>query len=115
MKIIKWWQKNETDEDLQGLELKLRMTLTPVIPRPEFVAGLRKSLLKQVPEINLTLEPQNQKLRTGLLMAGGVLGVAAMVLTGVRGVVSVVGVVGLLISMIKQSSQDTPAPSNLAH
>ncbi len=112
MKIIKWWKKNETNEDFQGLELKLQTTLIPVIPRPEFIAGLRKSLLKQVPEINLTLEPQSQKLQTGLLITGGVLGAMAMVLTGIRGLVSVVGVIGLLLSIIKQYSQDAPMPSS---
>ncbi len=115
MKWIKWWKKNEIGEEFRGLELKLQTTLIPVAPRPEFVEALRKRLLKQVSEIDLILEPQSQKLQTGLLITGGVLGAIAMVLTGVRGVVSIAGVIGLLISIIKQNSQNAPVSSNLAH
>lgn len=115
MKWTKWWKKNEVDEDFQELELRLQSTLIPVIPRPEFVAGLRENLLDQIPEIDLILEPQSQKLQTGLLITGGVLGAVAMILTGIRGVVSIVGVVGLLISLIKQNTQDSRMPSSMAH
>ena len=99
MKWIKWWNKNENTEDFQDLELKLQTYLVPVTPRPDFVDGLRKNLLKQVPEISFVIGPQEQKLQTGVLIAGGVLGATAMFLTGIRGAVSIVGVIGLLISI----------------
>lgn len=115
MKWFKWWKKNEIDEELQGLESKLQRILVPVVPRSEFVGGLRKRLLKQVPEIELTVQPQNQALQTGLLITGGIVGGIFVVLTGVRGLVSLVGVIGLLVSWLKQNSQDSTTPSNLAH
>ena len=115
--MMKWfdrWKKVEMDAEIQDLEFKLERALSPVVPRPEFVAGLRRNLMRQAPEIDLVPVTQNQKLQTGILITGGVLGAFAMVLTGVRGVVSIVGIIGLLISIIRQNSQEAPAPSNLA-
>ena len=115
---MKWfdrWKKAEIDAELQGLELKLENALSPVIPRPEFVAGLRKNLLQHTPEIDLVPASQNQKLQTGILITGGVLSALAMIFTGVRGMVSIVGIIGLLISLIRQEAQKTPASSSLAN
>ena len=112
MKWLTWWQKKISDEEIEGLELKLQSALTPVAPRPEFAEGLRKRLLKQTPEISVAIEARRQKIQTGLLITGGVFGAVAMIFTGIRGIVSVVGIIGLLISMIKQEMQDAPAVSN---
>ncbi len=115
MKWINWWKKNVGDDEFLNLELKLQSSLTPVGLRTEFVDGLRKNLLKQMPKIDLSVEYQSPKLQTGLLITGGALGALAMVLTGVRGLISVIGVVGLFVSMIKHHSQESSAPSNFAH
>ncbi len=115
MKWIKWWQKNELDEELQRLESKLQLTLSTVIPRPEFVDGLRQNLMKQASEIELIPETRNSTLQTGLLIASGIFGSIFVVLTGIRGLVSLVGVGGLLISWLKQNTQNSTAQSNLAH
>ena len=114
MKWIRWWKKNELDEGLQRLESKLQLTLVPVIPRSDFVSGLRQNLMKQASEIELTPETQNRTLQTGLLIASGILGSIFVVLTGVRGLISLVGVGGLLISWLNQNTQNPTAQSNLA-
>lgn len=115
MKWIKWWKKNQVDEDVLDLEKKLQSTLVAVNPRQEFVDDLRRKLMKQVSEIDLALEPNKPKFQNGLLIAGGVLGALSMVLTGVRGLISVIGVIGLLISALKHNTNETPVSSNFAH
>jgi hypothetical protein len=71
--------------------------------------------LKQNLGISLIPEAQNQKLKNGLLVTGGIFGAMIMVLTGVRGVVSIVGIIGLLISFIRQNAQEASTPPNFAH
>jgi hypothetical protein len=114
MKWLNWWKKTEADKDLQDLEMRLQGALVPVAPRAEFVEGLRKNLLVQFSGVELTRPEQNQRLQTGLLVAGGVVGSVFVVLAGVRGIVSLVGVVGLVVSLFKQNSQQSASPSELA-
>ena len=112
MKFFEYWRKKENDTDLLGLENLLQRNLVPVVPTQEFVAGLRKSLLNQIPqEVELTLTTQKRKLQTGLVITGGILGGVLVILSGVRGIISFVGIFALLINWFRQYSQHTPTAS----
>jgi len=116
MKLLEWRNHDDLDENLQRVETELQDTFTPIEPHPKFVMSLRQNLLKQYPSVALTPSPpQHQILQTGLLVTGGILGSFLMVLTGVRGLISIIGVLGLLVSWLRQNSQDTLTPQNLAH
>jgi len=114
--MINFRKPAELDEDLQRLEAELSEKLIQIKPEPQFVIALRHNLLKQLPNVEFTPSPhQHQALQTGLLVAGGILGSAFLLLTGVRGFISLIGIVGLLISWFKQNSRDTLVQSDLAH
>jgi hypothetical protein len=115
MKLKNWFQKNNKEADFQTIEDKFQSILVKVDPRPEFVSDLRKNLLMQFSEVEFAMVPKGQKLQTGLLITGGVLGSFAMILTGVRGAVSIIGIIGLLISVLKHTSQDTPVPCEITN
>jgi hypothetical protein len=115
--MMKWfdrWKKVETDAKIKSLERELENALVPVKPRPEFVTGLRRNLLRQNFEIDLVPKSENKNLQSGILITGGILSALLMVVTGVRGMVSVIGVIGLLISIFREDSQEATTPANLA-
>ncbi len=114
--LLKFRKPVEMDEDLKSLETELSEKLLQIEPDPHYVISLRQKLLKQFPNVELApLPPQHRALQTGLLVTGGILGSAFVLMTGVRGIVSLIGIVGLIISWIKQNSRDSLLPSDLAN
>jgi hypothetical protein len=112
--IFGFLKPSELDEDLQRFEIELQQTLIPVIPYPQFVTTLRQSLLSKFPDSDLhPAPPQQQILKTGLLVSGGIIGSIFVVLTGIRGLISIIGFIGLILSWYKQYSQESLTPSNL--
>ncbi len=84
-----WKSKKITlEKDLKTLEAKLAHTFHPVEPRTEFVQDLRTKLVGKPKKKWLSLP--NDMWQKGLLVAGGVVSVLAMVLNGVRLVSTVV-------------------------
>ena len=110
-KLLSWQKKSELVEELQDLEKILHENLIPVDPRPQFVNDLRRALLRQFINAEISPSRQHKILHTGLLVTSGILGSIVVIITGIRGVVSLVGVVGLVISWFKQNSHSSVAPS----
>jgi len=110
MKLFEIWRKKDTG--LLGVENLLQRNLVPVVPTQDFVAGLRKSLMNQIPqEVEHTLTTQRRKLQTGFVIIGGILGSVLVILSGVRGIISFIGIFALLINWLRQYSQQTPTAS----
>ena len=82
---LEWpWKSTKitVEKDLQTLENQLDAVLRPVEINPNFAKNLRKQLVgKQKRSI---FNWQSPKVRTGLLVAGGVVSFFAMVITGIR-------------------------------
>ena len=115
MNLLRRKTNLEITGDLEQLELQLKRVLIPVAPRPEFVKGLRRNLVRQCSEV--VQAPKPSKLQTSILVTGGVLGFVLALLTGVRGLMSLVSVVALLWQWTKRNgSQESPKPfSPMAH
>jgi len=115
--MMKWfdrWKNVEVDAEIQSFERELEDAFLPVKPRPEFIVNLRRNLMRQNFEMDLVPTSKNLNLQTGILITGGFLSAFLIVLTGLRGMVSIIGVIGLLISVFRESNQESAAPANLA-
>ena len=109
MKIQMPWKKKRIilERDLRELERHLASTLAPVEPRPEFIRNLRVKLIGKESKNILGLPPQ--RVREGLLIAGGVLSLFVVVLTGIRAALTVLSALGLL-QLKKQVENNSKAP-----
>ena len=103
-----------TNQDIEELQLKLESTLTPVKPRPEFLAGLQAGLYAR--DIQMAAFPSiSRKISNGLLVAGGVLGSLLMIIASIRGLISLFGLLGSIsqrlfkVSPFRQRQQITTA------
>jgi hypothetical protein len=87
-----WKAKKITlEKDLQTLEKQLDAVFRPVEPRVEFAASLRKKLVGKPKRSRINLNLQSPQVRTGLLVAGGVVSFFAMLIAGIRLVGALVG------------------------
>ncbi|MCJ7735345.1 MAG: hypothetical protein MUP11_12460 [Anaerolineales bacterium] len=66
-------------KDLLRVENRLREVLEPIRPRHEFVQELRSRLDQE-----MVKKVKNKKMQTGLLVAGGIVGLAVMVISLIR-------------------------------
>lgn len=65
--------------DLVKIENRLKGVLKPVTPRMEFVTELRSKL-----DLEMVKRVKTKKVQTGLLVAGGLVSLAVMVVTIIR-------------------------------
>ena len=65
--------------DLRKIEQRLQQALQPVKPPALFVADLRARLDQEMAK-----KAKTRKVRNGLLVAGGVVGIAALLITVIR-------------------------------
>ena len=113
MKWFAWWKTDISDEEVRGLEAKLLANMIFIPPRPDFVAGLRQSIMRQIPEeVELAISTQKKRVQTGLLVAGGIFGGFLMLVSGIRGLVSLVGAMTLLVNWIRQNPSLSPPSKN---
>ena len=70
-------------KDLKNIENRLQAALRPVNPPAAFVSDLRERLDRE-----MTRKTKTRKVRKGLLVAGGVLGLAALAITIIRKLMS---------------------------
>jgi len=103
MKLFRRVPDQKLNQDLKSLEMQLAATFRRVTPRPEFVIDLRSRLVTREIQSVSALLPQ--KVSSGLLVAGGIIGSLLMVITGIRGLVSLVGVVGLVVQFFNRNVQ----------
>lgn len=62
--------------DLRNVEDRLKDVLRPITPPAAFVADLREKL-----DLEMIKKTKTKKVRNGLLVAGGVVGLVALVIT----------------------------------
>lgn len=65
--------------DLRKIESRLQETLQPIKPPAVFVADLRERLDQE-----MIKKTKTRKVRNGLLVAGGVVGLVALIITVIR-------------------------------
>jgi len=74
--------------DLRKIENKLKDVLKPVTPRADFVMELRNQL-----NLEMAQRTKAKKVQTGLLVAGGIVSFAVMVLTIIRSLTAWPGII----------------------
>ena len=72
-------KKSNLSKDLLRIEGRLQEVLQPVSPRIAFVEELRSRLDQE-----MVKRTKSKKVKTGLLVVGGIVGLAVMVITLIR-------------------------------
>jgi hypothetical protein len=72
-------RQNKLPRELLRIEEKLQGVLQPVSPRPAYVEDLRLQLDQE-----MVRKSKTKKVKIGLMIAGGLVGVAVMVITIIR-------------------------------
>ena len=75
---------NNLSRDLLRIEGRLQEVLQPIRPRSEFVEELRTQL-----DLEMVRKTKTKKVKTGLLVAGGVVGLAVMVISLIRSLTTI--------------------------
>jgi hypothetical protein len=75
--------KNKLPKDLMRIEKQLNAVLKPVQPRMDFVQDLRGQL-----DLEMAQKMKSKKVKTGLLVAGGIVGAVVMIVTVIRTIIS---------------------------
>jgi len=99
--------------DLASVEDKLRASLRPVLPHPEFVQRLRTRLLDRFQEPRTRTQPR--KLHFALLGGAGLLSGSILVINGIRAGIAVLGLLGILVKFGQNVQENgTALPSRPA-
>ncbi len=72
-------EKQKLSRDLKLIENRLQEALQPIKPPAAFVADLREKLDQE-----MIKKAKNRKVRNRLLVAGGVVGLVALIITVIR-------------------------------
>lgn len=72
-------KKSYLSKDLLRIERRLQEVFQPISPRTAFVEELRLRLDQE-----MVRKTKSKKVKTGLLVAGGIVGLAVMVITLIR-------------------------------
>lgn len=91
---------NTFPKDLKRVENRLKAVLQPVQPRLDFVEDLRIRLDEE-----MILKMKSKKVKTGLLVAGGIVGLAVMVITLIRSLMTWPSVVQSISSKFRKREQ----------
>ena len=74
--------------DLRKIENQLKDVMKPVTPRADFVMELRNQL-----DLEMVQRAKTKKVQTGLLVAGGIVSLAVMVITIIRSLTAWPGII----------------------
>ncbi len=115
MKLQMPWKKKKIilERDLQIIEKRLSSTLKPVEPRPEFLRALRVQVVGK--EQRRLLGLPIEKVKEGLLVAGGIFSLGIVVFTGIRAILAILSALGLmqLKKRVEEKPQELPLhPAN---
>lgn len=88
--------ENKLSKDLLKIERRIQSVLQPVQPPAVFIQDLRTRLDQE-----MVKKTKSKKVRTGLLVAGGIVGIAVMIITLIRSIAS-------LPSVVKSISEKLP-------
>ena len=88
-------------KDLLRIESRLKDVLSPVTPRADFVAELQNKLDQE-----MVTRMKTKKVQTGLLVAGGIVSLAVMIITIIRSLTAWPGVIqGITKNLPKMRKQ----------
>jgi hypothetical protein len=80
--------KKSLSKDLLAIENQIRQVIEPIRPSAAFVADLRQRLDQQ-----MLKKSKTKRVKAGLLIAGGIVGIVVMIITLIRSLMSLPGVV----------------------
>ena len=81
-------QENKLSKDLLKIESRIQRVLQPIQAPALFVQDLRERLDQE-----MVRKTKSKKVKTGLLVAGGIVGLVVMIITLIRSLTSLPGVV----------------------
>lgn len=106
-----FWSKGKRKEiNLSVLENKLDNLLRPILPNQAFRDELKAQLVGA--PTSGVLNSSSEKIRSGLLIAGGILGGAALMVAGVRTAIMILSALGIV--QIKKKIDET-TPMKISH
>ena len=99
-------KEQKLSKDLLKIESKLKGALQPVNPPADFVSDLRFQLDQEMVKKN-----KSKKVKNGLLLAGGVVGIAVMMITLIRSLIALPGVFKSIIEKFPRIKKREQAAS----
>lgn len=99
-----WPRKKRKEINLAKLEKKLDKVLKPILPNIAFREELRAQLVGA--PTSRVLKSSANKMKSGLFIAGGIIGSAAIAIAGFRTVVTILSALGVV--QIKKKLDETP-------
>ncbi len=96
--------KNSLPKDLLHVESRLKDVLQPVHPRAGFVEDLRIQLDEE-----MVLKMKSRKVKMGLLLAGGIVGAAVMVVTLIKSIMTWPKLIQSLLGKLRKRPQAASA------
>ena len=93
-------RKETLPKDLLRMESRLKEVLSPVTPRMAFIEDLRSRLDQEM--VNRI---KVKKVKTGLLLAGGIVGAVVMVITVIKSIMTWPSVIQSISGRFKKREQ----------
>jgi hypothetical protein len=92
--------KNSLPKELLRVESRLKEVLQPVQPRAGFIDELRIQL-----DQGMVQKIKSRKVKTGLLVAGGIVGVTVMLITLIRSIMALPNTVQAITEKFRKREQ----------
>jgi hypothetical protein len=99
-------KEQKLSKDLLKIENRLKEVLQPVSPSDVFVTDLRFQLDQE-----MVRKMKSKKVKNGLLLAGGAVGIAVMVITLIRSFIALPGVVKSIVEKLPRLKKREHAAS----
>ena len=99
-------KEQKLSRDLRRIESKLKEVFQPVSPPAAFVSDLRMQLDQE-----MSKKITSKRVKNGLLLAGGVVGIAVMMVTLIRSLIALPGVVKSIIEKFPRLKKREQAAS----
>jgi hypothetical protein len=99
-------KEQKLSKDLLKIESKLKEALQPVNPPALLVTDLRIQLDQEMAKKN-----KSKKVKNGLLLAGGIVGIAVMMITLIRSLISLPGVIKSIVEKFPRLKKREQAAS----
>ena len=99
-------KEQKLSKDLLRIESKLKEVFQPISPPAAFVSDLRIQLDQEMVKKNTS-----KKVKNGLLLAGGVVGIVVMMITLIRSLIALPGVIKSLMEKFPKLKKREQAAS----
>jgi tetrahydromethanopterin S-methyltransferase subunit A len=99
-------KEQKLTKDLLKIENRLKDVLQPISPPAVFVTDLRSRLDQE-----MVKKTTSKKVKTGLLVAGGIVGIVVMLITLIRSLISLPGVIKSIVEKFPRLKKREQAAS----